>query len=108
MGDLVQRLRDWPPYADEDALMDEAADRIDALTAEVERLKGQDWQPIETAPKNGTCVLVVSQHGSWFAGFFVAYWAGDHWAYSVNRRCNPTHWRPLPTPPASQEGQADG
>lgn len=51
--ELIAALREWQPYADEDVYMLEAADRIEALVDEVERLtkerdsavRGQDdWR----------------------------------------------------------------
>ena len=54
------------------------------------------WQPIETAPKDGTCVLVYSK-----GRVISAYFLHDDWlevlhSYSFN---DPTHWMPLPEPP---------
>lgn len=58
-----------------------------------------DWQPIETAPRDGTSVLcwssvydapVVAKGGA--DGTF---WEGD-WEYEVRA----THWQPLPDPPS--------
>ena len=54
-----------------------------------------EWQPIETAPKDGTRILMWSQkHSS------VSY---DSWA-DFCRMNNPsfTHWMPLPPPPPSE------
>ncbi len=68
------------------------------------------WQPIETAPRDGTRVLL------WWDGDFapVAHWEPDGWAYHMtmnwmaDRGCviadallgyEPTHWMPLPEPP---------
>lgn len=95
--------REWdghvaPPLARLDA-------KIARLSAEVERLKGQDWPPIETAPRGG-----------WF---LVGVWVGHRWSCWVVEGGDdfgedgefgdkPTHWHPLPTPPASQDGRADG
>lgn len=76
-----------------------------------------EWQPIETAPKDGTDVLLW---GKWAGevsgptenividiGFFTdgsSDYAGKFWwalktgdAYMC--WINPTHWMPLPTPP---------
>lgn len=68
------------------------------------------WQPIETAPRDGTHVLVMldgnlpptSAH--WFGP---ADWPGlrsGGWYLSVQQhegpRLHPTHWQPLPEPPS--------
>lgn len=56
------------------------------------------WQSIETAPKNGTEILLCSAknriaNGMWrFVNADKGYWA---WPY-VN--VEPAHWMPLPTP----------
>lgn len=67
------------------------------------------WRPIETAPKDGASVLM--SNGKWISiGFYTATGWGDDeppgW-YSDDSpsRAHPTHWMPLPAPPASQEGQ---
>lgn len=78
------------------------------------------WQPIETAPKDGTCVLVCAPQGTRFDGtpfnpIHVARWAsedheggyGHKWrtadyqglGSSITGR--PSHWMPLPPQPKS-------
>jgi len=59
------------------------------------------WQPIETAPKDGTLALIVQQRSaSPFFGYFVAYWNGDEWKFHTEGFVrDPTHWMPLPSPP---------
>lgn len=56
------------------------------------------WQPIETAPKDGTDILVYHPER---AEQFVCYFLGGLWMFSVDDALatNPTHWQPLPTPP---------
>lgn len=75
--------------------------------------KLREWQPIETAPKDGTAILVYT--GS---GWYVTAWlqgddtdAGIDWWYVDDnkhgpyplRGNSPTHWMPLPNPPATIE-----
>lgn len=54
------------------------------------------WMPIETAPKDGTPVLVREARCS---GFAVMYSGG--WKYESGNICylEPTHWMPLPDAP---------
>lgn len=73
-----------------------------------------EWQPIESAPKDGTRVwLWVSDTfvgGWWNDNRYAAkprpYWSNDKenvrgttWA----RNNQPTHWMPLPTPPITKD-----
>lgn len=74
---------------------------------------GEGWQPIESAPKDGTPVDLWYPHpetaskpgsrqpNAWWSGR--AWWA-DNWDYDgaageVGFCGEPTHWMPLPTPP---------
>jgi len=62
-----------------------------------------NWQPIETAPKDGTPILAfhpfvpIGQAVGYFTenGFFIS--APGGWCLL------PTHWQPLPEPPDNQE-----
>ena len=62
-----------------------------------------EWQPIETAPKDGSEILAFARGNRDFYG--VAQWAeaqaafnsvaGWFWTFAIR----PTHWMPLPEPP---------
>jgi hypothetical protein len=79
------------------------------------------WQPIETAPKDGTPILIAggTYADDWppganpFSGVTIASfdrmetadefaWQGEKQAHDVYRYHAPTHWMPLPPPPQGQ------
>lgn len=69
-----------------------------------------DWQPIETAPRNGEEILVA------FGGFdsvcpLVMAWNElyEEWEIPACGICvqdKPTHWMPLPEPPQPHPSEA--
>lgn len=69
--------------------------------------QAEPWQPIETAPKDGSGILVTA------AGFsYAVEWSDefDWWCVDDNklgpfrlRGQAPTHWMPLPQPPKEQQ-----
>lgn len=52
--------------------------------------------PIETAPRDGTAVLIYDPSIGWME----SRWNGRYWVFS-GRPVQPTHW--LPLPPAPEE-----
>jgi hypothetical protein len=69
-----------------------------------------DWQPMETAPKDGTDVLLAAQWdktgrwlqgiGRWNNGRYQENAVGWGWTWYAQ----PTHWMPLPDPPGARGG----
>lgn len=79
------------------------------------------WQPIETAPKDGSAILIYGGTYSYsiyadepFDGVSIARWYRFHWrgedrqAHDDWYSHNPTHWQPLPNPPQHSKGRSDG
>lgn len=66
------------------------------------------WQPISTAPKDGTQVLVAwlsANRRGWMIR--VSHFNGEHWSCRKYPWLpGPTQWRPLPEPPAAEEAAA--
>jgi hypothetical protein len=64
---------------------------------------GEGWQPIETAPKDGTTVLLFDPANEEIErGVDVGFFHGGvfEWLWSRDAcNGNPTHWMPLPAPP---------
>lgn len=90
-----------------DVIFTAAADMLLALSQQAEGIRAE-WMPIETAPKDGTRLLLV---GKVYAGLpFVGVWSptdfnpAQPWlnAISITRLYEhvPTHWMPLPPPPS--------
>ena len=77
------------------------------LEAELTTLKAEnEWQPIETAPKDGTVVLVgrfVDDGQAYCNGLIAVDWYRGpdmQWGMFSKRYWPATHWMPLPKPPA--------
>lgn len=76
------------------------------LNAELASLRSQfansEWQPIETAPKDGTWIMckVEPAHHGWEDCIVLRY-RGDEWGRPGMVGYKPTHWMPLPKPPLS-------
>ena len=76
-----------------------------------------DWQPIETAPRDGAEILLIKVYkGRVFSPVvarFVSNWcAGGAWEICEDPECyfehylwKPTHWMPLPQPPEKDDGR---
>ena len=58
------------------------------------------WQPIETAPKDGTHILIY--RAAWANSIAVCYWSrdNDEWQTGLYSPFNGAiYWMPLPEPP---------
>ena len=92
---------------------DEAIDTDDisvALQRGADALQSYQWRQIETAPKDGTDIMVYFElpdlSKDWMRSVFV-YWSKreERWNYSgraasgYSKCYEPTHWKPLPPPP---------
>ena len=83
---------------------------LDLLREENERLRKDaeriEWQPIETAPKDGTDILVMTGETMHVVRWINIHGDFDYWAVDDNkhgpftlRGKAPTHWMPLPETP---------
>ena len=95
-----------------------------------ERARRVEWQPIETAPKDGTQILACQQFSEhltaqgYVPDFSIVKWddrekdfvamadgymsiksQGDTW--TIYHEPYVTHWQPLPTPPATHKDTQD-
>jgi hypothetical protein len=56
------------------------------------------WQPIETAPKDGSRILCWVPLSD---SVDILWWHGDHWEDDVLNIAEPTHWMGLPPRPCA-------
>ena len=66
----------------------------------------QSWQPIETAPKDGTQIIIAVAGDEYEPSW--AWWSDRHRAWfiphtSIAYQMEPTHWMPLPPPPEAKD-----
>jgi len=85
---------------------------LHARIAELEAQVADKWQPIETAPKDGTEVLLYNETGTHQAWFEDGEWrvfrhhgSGGQILFWLNPR--PTHWMQLPQSP-NQKAPSNG
>ena len=57
------------------------------------------WQPIETAPKDGSAILTWTRLYGYADEFCVMYWGDKEWMCLDAFYLEPTHWMPLPEEP---------
>lgn len=84
------------------------ADTLESLRQQLAALKVEnEWQPISTAPKDGTVVIVWWWNKvitAWCAGAGLSRDGGDWWRSHAMEVVStdyprPTHWMPLPKAP---------
>ena len=92
------------------AIINYLAAEIARLRAELAAAEAAAWQPIATAPRDGTWILGWSQRD--FLPFRIS-WGRNHrgdlaWCSVGGSFVDGyiTHWRPLPIPPAAENGAA--
>jgi len=73
----------------------------DQLASELREARGEDWQPISTAPPGHGLVWLFEPHCVGGFQFVGCRNMDGAWGNNLDcRRQNPTHWRPLAKPPA--------
>lgn len=86
-----------------------ATDNNHMLQAAPQPAEVQGWQPIETAPKDGTRVLIRATVGSMLVPepkTVVGRYSRGWWLEGGSMDLSyATHWMPLPTPPAMMQGE---
>lgn len=60
---------------------------------------GPQWQPIETAPRNATEILIFTQWEEVAVARYHSNTGSFVTDYEQDSDLNPTHWMPLPAPP---------
>ena len=98
-------------------LLDTSIDYTSWDINEAGSIEMTDWQPIDTAPKDGTDIIVMYMHINTqivHAAFWMEYEEGlddpdieGWWSYvwsevsrtKLDGSCSPTHWMPLPPDP---------
>lgn len=64
-----------------------------------------EWQPIDTAPRDGTVVLIYAPPHAGLGDIICkASWHEDA-GWCVDELRDVTHWMPMPSPPAMKEGR---
>ncbi len=113
MTDLTERLRTTRLLSQRNqlALQEEAAATLETLTQENARLREAGWRDIESAPRDGTrimlwlrepwaCVELALWYEPWGVWLTERYLPGETDEMGGIGADVPTHWMPLPPAPA--------
>ncbi|MCA0276314.1 MAG: hypothetical protein LCH86_09935 [Proteobacteria bacterium] len=127
MSELIERLRDeWLRKATSSFtcqecgiqanFIDEIENALDAKDKQIAELEAGGWQPIETAPKDGTVVILYCPQGDGNPGSTYRVTVGNWWSSQDDQEpwegwvswdggfsedtMMPTLWQPLPAPPS--------
>lgn len=81
-----------------------------ALATALQSISGAEgWQPIESAPKDGTLLIGFVPNSALYEVIFIRRWPDDDfWMHDMANEAvamdvEPTHWMPLPPPPAAEK-----
>lgn len=124
---LAEATREWASDPDDEPFLadkmllallaraEKAEKERDFLRGENDKLHAQiqdDWQPIETAPKDGNCILMrwIDDVGEGpIETIDMCFWYQERWLMAcecdgISRyQAGYTHWLPLPAPPKRDE-----
>lgn len=76
----------------------------DLLRELIARRKADEWQPIATAPRDGTCILAyyAADAGVYDVCWDDALgWVSHDYEITNFMQSDLTHWRPIPAPPST-------
>ena len=105
-----ERLGQWQ-YMEGDQIYSDFHQAANKARAALSEAKAGGWQPIETAPKDGTEMLLLFGNAEYIFGkthgrVRAACWTGSgasaNWSLPYFKDNPPTAWQPLPAPPAQR------
>jgi hypothetical protein len=80
------------------------ADRIEALERQLAEVRpASEWQPIETAPKDGRKMIFLLGP----SGFPQVAYSNTWWTSGFSFENRPTHWMPIPSAPSAGQAKPD-
>jgi len=99
-NERLERMYTSEPYNSNIPVLVSEVKSLQRRITELEQ--AQAWQPIETAPKDGTAILLyapseVGRGRTVWPGCYVESYA--EWLQIGGGFVDPTHWRPMPDPP---------
>lgn len=99
-GDYRMMAREW--LAEHYSPLLAFGGHLDSLAALLSRVALEarpKWWPIETAPKDGTDIMLYTDRKLRRVGFFDEARDGVWSLWPGREQCWPTEWQPLPPPP---------
>lgn len=117
--DLTDGMKDaaWEAFRDSNkpAPYNQVSDAVHAAISAAPEITLNQWQPIETAPRDGTEILGWNHNSSYLVRPYICWFGkddyvrgeprwlkgdGDSWSTGYYYTpCEPTHWMPLPDAP---------